>query len=167
MKYQMERKRFNLLCGEQEIEKTAELIAYRSWYSWRHCLKRMRQVPADQRAYAWKLLRAAQAQRAIPWSKEDAWFDAFIQSKIDFLKCFTVKAHPAAYKARAQPVVMNGERIGMTLKAERAKAGMILVYYTSKYNRAVKCIGVKAVLGNKESPVPSEQSVFIVEPLSA
>ena len=135
MKYEIERKRYLLLCGNPEILKTANLLAARDWFSWRHCLRRLRRVPKDQRPVAMKLLRSAQEERRRPANKDIAAFWSSLERGKDMLKFFEAPVHPGVYRDRAQPVILNGQRIGITILAERMPGNKARVYYRSKEDR--------------------------------
>jgi hypothetical protein len=138
MKYEIERKRYLLLCGEPGVLKTADLLAARDWFSWRHCLRRLRQVPKEQRPVAMKLLRAAQEERRRPANRETAEFWKSLERGKDMLKFFEAPIHPGIYRDRAQPVVRNGQRIGVTICAERMRGNKVRVYYRSKEDRLLE-----------------------------
>jgi hypothetical protein len=137
MKYEIERKRYLLLCGNPGILKTADLLAARDWFSWRHCLRRLRLVPKEQRQVAIRLLRAAQDERRRPADRDIAAFWQSLERGKDMLKFFEAPLLPGVYRDRAQPVVLNGQRIGLTICAERTHGNKARVYYRSKEEKVL------------------------------
>jgi hypothetical protein len=139
MRYEMERDRFSKLCGAAEILKTADLIAWSGWYSFRHCVKRVKALAKDQRKHAFRLLRAAQWQRKNPGDAAMAWLLGRIDSQVDFMQFFVAPIGAEVYVDRLQPIVdESGEIIGRTLRADRIKGGRVRIYYKSKLQEAVE-----------------------------
>ena len=138
MRYNLERQRFVKLCGETELLKTADMLAERSWFSWRHCIKRVRELKPEHKKLAYRLLRAAQWKRETPADDAERWFAELVGSKVDPLRFFVAQITPELYRDRLQPVLMDGKKIGVTLMAQRMKGGRARVYYSSAFNQAVE-----------------------------
>ena len=163
MSYDIERSRFVKLCGERELLITADNIASRSWFSWRHCLRRVRAIERDKRMYAMKLLRAAQKERTRPLYKEQATMLNLCKQKAEMLRFFIAPLTALIYKDTAQPVVLNSKRVGITLFAERMRGNKARVYYSSKLNKALAF--KRAVCVPCAGYIKTYQTHFIVEAL--
>lgn len=151
MRYEMERRRFVLLHGEAGILKTADLIAARSWYSWVHCRKRLRVLGKQDRPSAVKLLKAAKVQRAQHGDPAEKWLHGRLDAHVEILKFFMAPLVPGVYLDRCQQILMRGQRIGITLRADRVKNDMARVYYMSRNDNVLKCTGVEIVNGSTGS----------------
>jgi len=169
MKYEIERKRYLLLCGNPGVLKTADLLAARDWFSWRHCLRRLRQVPKDQRPVAMKLLSAAQEERNKPLDRDTATFWQSLERGKDMLKFFEAPIHPGIYRDRAQPIMLSGQRIGVTICAERMRGNKVRVYYRSKDDKMLTLARIEVKQGSTGSAyldahgAKSHVTVFHVE----
>lgn len=156
-----------------EIVKTADFIADGSWFSWVHCRKRLKALSKPVRKDAMKLLTVAQKQRRFGADELETQFSAFLKRQIDPMQSFVVPVQPGAYATRVQPVFLGGKKIGHTLGAERLKGGKLVIYYTSKDGRPMRCVKVEAA----QVPTGSDylnsigmrhnQTRFHVEPMGA
>lgn len=140
MKYAMERVRFVKLHGEKEILKTADLLEARDWFSLRHCVARIRALDENGRRSAMRLLRAAQHDRVRRGDKDERWFREYLDRKVDPLRFFVAPIEPAVYRDQVQPVVMDGKRIGVTLRGDRMSGNRVRVYYSSKFDYAIELV---------------------------
>jgi hypothetical protein len=144
MKYEIEKLRFQKLHGYRAIVKTATLIADHKWFSWSVCKKRLKELRSAWRD-GMRLLRAAQYDRKKVPDEAMRKFHAFLDKKVDFLKFFDAQITPEVYNARAQPVILDGKRIGVTLKGERRPGNVMRIYYSSTDNHALELVCAKAV----------------------
>jgi hypothetical protein len=144
MKYEIEKLRFEKLHGYKPIVKTATLIADHKWFSWGLCRRRLKELGPAWRD-GMRLLRAAQYDRNKAQDPAMREFHAFMDKKVDFLKFFDAPITPETYNVRAQPVIMDSQRIGVTLKGERRPGNVMRIYYSSTDNHALELVCAKAV----------------------
>lgn len=156
-RYELERKTFIKAFGEAAIVKTADLIAESSWFSWRHCYARLRELKGEARAAGIKLVRVAQKQRWYPSDPERREFIKHLDGKADPMQSFTGPINPGVYLHRCQPIMSDGKKIGLTLKAERLPGNKVQIYYMSKVARPLKLERVEVVV--KPSSVPYLASI--------
>lgn len=151
-RYMLERQSFEAAHPRAEILKTADLIAENLWFSWRHCFKRIKALPKAARKDAVRLLRVAQKQRRHCMDADQKWLYDRLESQIDYMQSFTAPLTPSAYALRLQPIMLNGERIGLTLGGKRQKGGRVTVFYKSKVNNALEVEKIETV----QAPTDSE-----------
>jgi hypothetical protein len=160
-RYWLERTAFEKVHKFPDIVKTADLIEAGNWFSWRLCFKRLKAIPKTHRPACMKLLRVAQKQRVNTGDPELRALHSLMDSKIDPFQCFIAPISPAVYMHRLQPVVLDGQRIGLTIKAERMKGNRVRVFYHApKETRAVRFEKAEAIAGPSSSPYLAEQGFY-------
>lgn len=163
IRHEIERSRFFTKYGDHPILKTAELIALGMWFSWRLCKKRMRGV---DRRDGMRLLRQSAKARLEP-EPEQKWLLNFAQTKEDPFRFFDIPICPEAYHTRCQPVMLDGVRVGVTIRSERIKGNRARVYYTSKLPHGLQCVGVEiknlSSANEKAIGINNMQTIFKVK----
>lgn len=145
-RYWLERTAFEKVHKFPEIVKTADLIECGNWFSWRLCFKRLKAVPKTHRTACMKLLRIAQKQRVNTIDPDQRALHKLMESKIDPFQCFIAPISAEVYMHRAQPILLEGKKIGLTIKAERMKGGKARVfYYAPSETRALRFERAEAV----------------------
>lgn len=147
-RFLIELRRFVKICGNKMIRNIGQRIAHRSWYSPKEYRKALRLLPATQRNAASHYLRAAKYERQ-HYDQQAMWFEKYLQSKIDPLKCFEIPITPAAYITGAHRMMLGVGKVGVTLKFERIKGNRCRVYYKSDFGMALDCVRVEAVWCDK------------------
>jgi len=151
-RYLLERQAFASAHPSAEILKTADLIAESLWFSWRHCFKRVKALPKAARKDALRLLRIAQKQRRHCMDADQKWLYDRLDGQIDYMRSFTIPLTPAAYALRLAPIMLGGERIGLTLGGKRYKGNRVTVFYKSKVNNALEVERVETLQVPTDSP---------------
>jgi hypothetical protein len=108
-----------------------------------------------------KLLRVAQKQRVNTGDADLRALYNLMESKIDPFQCFIAPISPEVYMHRLQPVVLDGKRIGLTIKAERMKGNRVRVFYHApKESRALQFHKAEAIAGPSSNPYLAEHGFY-------
>jgi len=152
-RYWLERTSFEKVHKFPDIVKTADLIECGNWFSWRLCFKRLKAVPKTHRPACMKLLRIAQKQRVNTVDPDLRALHKLMESKIDPFQCFIAPISAEVYMHRVQPIVLDGQKIGLTIKAERMKGNRVRVFYHApKESRALRFEKAEAVAAPSSNP---------------
>lgn len=152
-RYWLERTSFEKVHKFPDIVKTADLIECGNWFSWRLCFKRLKAVPKTHRPACMKLLRVAQKQRVNTVDPDLRALHKLMESKIDPFQCFIAPISAEVYMHRVQPIVLDGQKIGLTIKAERMKGNRVRVFYHApKESRSLRFERAEAVAAPSSNP---------------